>query len=413
MYRAAGESEGMPGQINMNLTMNYPAVVLEDIEAITSVVCGADNEEINTLSVTFADSAAYSVALEQWDIGKPIILIANDDESEGCGAELERGFFVAETVSPDATKLSITVTAHKESIEAIADECEMDFQSLPAATGPLERRIDWDPSSTLSWGKSLPYTTIFNNNYLNVALERAGFQSTLVFSGHLKFSFLTFSLKELWFDIMANFDADAAVSATLQASYSKSFSYFPAALEWSLVDVPGVISLGPGIAFGMQFDFQANGRLHAEAGVGFDIPAGVVHIDLRNSSLSYVSGWTPQWTSYATLDAAATVNLDVAAHLQLEMGFDLLDGVVDMSAGITAAPGIHNTFTLRGDQTISTTKLLQHTPESCTTTTNGVQLVSDFVFSINAYAHTYWSKTLYSISRRLVNKCYIFAYEGC
>lgn len=178
----------------MNVTMKTPAVILEDIEAITNVLCGTDK---GSLTVSFANPTAWSTAIEDWDIGSPLVLITNEDN--GCTPDQERGFFITDRVAFDEAKLTITVSASQQKLEDIADEMEMEFNSLPAAT--LVRRLELNPSATLSWSKSLPRTSVFKNDYLDIAAESASFSTKLTFSGRLKFSFWTWSVKELYFDV--------------------------------------------------------------------------------------------------------------------------------------------------------------------------------------------------------------------
>lgn len=112
----------------------------------------------------------------------------------------------------------------------------------------------------------------------------------------------------------------------------------PDALSWSVVKVPGLVSLGPGVSFGLQLDFAASGQAGVTAGVGFALPAGLVHLDLGDSSKSYTSGWKPVYTAYANLTQAAVVDVDVGANLKVEMAFVLLNGVVDLSSGKFLSP---------------------------------------------------------------------------
>ncbi|KAM7201357.1 hypothetical protein V8F33_003457 [Rhypophila sp. PSN 637] len=399
LYYAAADE---PGSISMNITMKTPAVILEDVEAITNVVCGAEK---SSLTVSFSNPTAWSTAIEDWDVGGPVVLITNEDN--GCSPDEERGFFVTDKVTFDETTLTVTLAASQQKIEELADDMEMEFSSLPAAT--LVRRIELNPKATISWSKSLPRTSVFKNQYVDIAAESASFSTKLTFSGHLKFSFLTWSVKSLYFDVAAAFDASAVVSANLMAQYSKSITYSPDAISWSVVKVPGIVSLGPGVAFGLQLDFSASGQAGITAGVGFALPAGLIHIDLKNSANSYTSGWKPVYTAYANLTQAAVVDLDVGANLKVEMAFVLLGGVVDLSSGIAATPAIANTFTLHGTQNVSPGGVLLPTATTCSAATNGVQLVSDFVFKVTAYVSKYWSKQLYSYETQILNKCYQFA----
>ncbi|PNH39831.1 hypothetical protein VD0004_g7085 [Verticillium dahliae] len=406
-YSSSDEEE--PGSIGMNLTMNNPTVVLEHIDSISNVIC-------NNLTVTvlFENLEGFNEAVKDWSDDEAFVLITN--HMGNCNAALERGFFLASGVSSNAEKLAVTVKASRKELASIAESCEMAFTSLPAAS--LTRRLVLDPSVSLSFAEGLPENTVLfsDGQYIDVTAEEAWFQSTITFSGYLKYNFWRFRLEHLYFDLDANFASSAAVSAEIRASFAETIRYSPDVLAWSLVEVPGIVSLGPGIAFGLALDVEATAAVGLHAGVDVNIPAGNVHVDLLDGSKSGTSGWEPQYNSYANISQAADVRLDVGADVTVQLAFKLLGGLVDLSSGVTASPGIANKFKLRGEQdawvggTGAQIDAGFEVPKDglVCAETNGVEFASDFYFNVSAFATKFWQRDLYNVRVPLWDVCYSF-----
>jgi hypothetical protein len=406
----SSEKEDEQGTINMELAFNNPAVVLEHVEDVSKVVCSD-----SLLTVTFANLAGFKEAIEDWDIDEPFVLITGATD-KGCAAEFERGFFVVDDVTSDASKLTIRVSATKGELPDLAGELEMSFTSLPAAT--LTRRLTLNPKYSLNFAEGLdgPTTIFSDGKHIEITAEEAWFSSTLTFSGKLKYNFWGFKLKELYFDIDAEFDASSAVSARINAAFEEAVSYKPDALAYSLVDVPGVISLGPGVAFGLAVDVEASAAVDLYAGVDISIPAGNVHVDFLDGDKTGTSGWEPLYDSFANISQAADVRLDVGADVTVMLQFKLLGGLVDLSSGVTASPGFANTFKLRGEQdarvngTVKGINAGINIPKNALecADTNGIEFISDFLFSVSAYATKWWNKELYNVRVPVVDYCLPF-----
>lgn len=292
----------------------------------------------------------------------------------------------------------------------------MSFSSLPAAT--LTRRLTLNPKYSITFAEGLPdRTTIFSDGrYIDITAEEAWFSSTLTFSGKLKYNFWGFKLQELYFDIDADFAASAAVSANIQAAFTEAVRYNPDDLAWNAIDVPGIVQLGPGIAFGLAVDVDATAAVGLYAGVDISMPAGNVHVDFLDGAKTGTSGWEPEYNSYANITQAADVRLDVGADVTVQLKFKLLGGLIDLSSGVTASPGFANTFKLRGEQDFNvngTTKAISagiEIPQDALecADTNGIEFVSDFVFKVSAFATKWFNRELYSVRLPLVDYCLSF-----
>ncbi|EFQ30558.1 hypothetical protein CGRA01v4_12553 [Colletotrichum graminicola] len=413
-YAGAGESADQDGSIDMSLAFKNPAVVLEHVDAVKAVVCGDDE-----LTVAFSDADAFHEAVQGWTASADeggFILITN--HLGNCDAEFERGFFMATGLTADEDDLTVTVAASKEELANIAGSCEMAFTSLPAAT--LARRLTLDPSYSLSFAQGLANNTVLfsDGQYVNITADEAWFSSNITFSGYLKYNFWGFKVEALYFDLDATFDSAVGVSVDVLAAYSHSLKYAPDALSYSLVTVPGVVELGPGVAFAVGLDLNVSAAVGVTAGLSVGLPAGKVHLDLLDFGKSSATGWDPVYSSHANITESADVHVNTTADVTVRLAIDLLGGLVDLSAGITATPGFDNTFKLRGDQklglagnfTSPPTEAVADVPKDglVCAEKNGVEFATDFTFNLTGFATKYWSGELYSVRVPLWDVCYSF-----
>ncbi|KAE8165242.1 hypothetical protein BDV40DRAFT_297839 [Aspergillus tamarii] len=395
------------GSVNMNLELNHDTIVLEYIDAIRSVKCTDES-----VIVAFKDAAGFEAALQSWSFENSLILITN--HLGNCDAEFERGFFKVDQIASDESNLLITCNASKQPITEIAETCELTFSSVPA--GKLAKRLTLDPSFSIPFAKSLASNTVLLSEppYLTVTADEATFSSEITFSGYLYYDFWAFKLRQLYFDIDAGFSADVALSAHLAAAYNKSFTYNPSDLTYTLVNIPGIVQLGPGVAFGLEMDFSASAAVDVVAGLSISMPNGNVHVDLLDSVNTVATGWTPTYQPYANISAQANVQADASATVTVEMALSFLGGLVDLSSGLTAKPGIANTFLL--DAKLDTeyaknatgTGVTQNAQIERPSCGEGVSLKSDFIFSLDAFVTRSWSTTLVNTGIPLWDFCYQF-----
>lgn len=397
-------------QINMTMTTNNTFVALEYIDAVTEVICGAGK-----MTVTFADKVAFQAAADNWvSVAEGLVLITNNNGN--CDSELERGFYDVSKIVADAASLTISASAAAKKIEDVAGELEMTFSSLPAAQ--LQRRLTLDPKVTVGWGASLPEKKVLFNYppYVDVSADSAHFNTSVTFSGYLKFNFWGFKLEDLYFDIDASLDTAVALSANVQAAYKNTFMYAPDDLSWTVVSVPGVIALGPGVAFGIGVDLATSGAVDVKTQLSARMPAGNVHIDMKNKFKTTATGWNPKWEADAQISQKASVQADVFASLTVEIAVKILGGIIDLSSGLTATPRVNNKFTLDGNQGVATGgtftsiggELSQKKP-GASPCEQGVSLKSDFLFELDGYLTKYWKGKLYNVTVPITDNCWNWA----
>ncbi|KAK7960736.1 hypothetical protein PG988_011950 [Apiospora saccharicola] len=389
------------GLVNLTLAVSTGAVALEYIDAITNVDCGDDS-----LTVSFGNDEAYKTALDSWSAMETLFMITN--HLGNCDVEFERGFFTVDKVAPGASANTISCSASKEQMQSIADSVEMTFTSIP--TTSLQKRLTVDPSVSIAFNKEWEDVTLYElDPYVKIAADEARFAANVTFSGTFKYSFLSWKLETFDFDIDTSLDADLQLSAYVAAGYKNSFKYQPDSLAYNLVDVPGVVSLGPGVAFGIGLDLATSAGVNVTAGAGISLPDGNVHLDLQDGASAATSGWQPQYTSFARISEKGEVQANVSASVTVQLALKFLGGLVDLSSGLTAEPAFHNRFVLDGAQGADMhTGLDPLSPTTAETCGNGVQLQSDFLFALSGFITKYWSSKIWDTAVPIADKCYYF-----
>lgn len=95
--------------VAVSLSMQHPAVVLEDVDDVTAVDCTGQA----SVAVTFSDADAFDEALSSWSgLNDSFVLVTN--HLGDCDTELERSFFVADTDTLASYEANFTIIAKAE-----------------------------------------------------------------------------------------------------------------------------------------------------------------------------------------------------------------------------------------------------------------------------------------------------------
>lgn len=97
----------------VNHTLTLPAVLLEQIASISNVDCTA-----SSVAVTFNDSSVFAAAKSAWTTDGTIVLITN--HLGDCDPELERSFFVVESLSFNNATLVAMASSLKSNVSSTA-----------------------------------------------------------------------------------------------------------------------------------------------------------------------------------------------------------------------------------------------------------------------------------------------------
>lgn len=263
-----------------------------------------------------------------------------------------------------------------------------------------------DPSYTVNTALALPSdTTLYTYSpYLTVSADTAAFSSNVTFSGYLNYNWLLFKLEDLYFDIDTAFTADLTLSADVTSAYSTTFSYSPSALTYSLISVPGILSLGPELTFAVDAEVSASEAVTITTSAGIALADGNIHLDLLDEDNTSTTGWVPTYTASAEISGNATAEFNPTAALTVEISILFFGGLIDLSTGLTATPGFENAFTLTATEGVDLNGVEDLTPEG--TCAEGLKLQSNFTFAVDAFATEWYSTELYSVSIPLLDECY-------
>lgn len=95
--------------VSVGLSMQNSAVNLEDVEDIVGVDCTGQV----SVAITFNNTEAFSEALTTWSsLNDSFVMITN--HMGDCDAELERGFFVADSDTLASFETNLTIIAQTE-----------------------------------------------------------------------------------------------------------------------------------------------------------------------------------------------------------------------------------------------------------------------------------------------------------
>jgi len=157
------------------------------------------------------------------------------------------------------------------------------------------------------------------------------------------------------------------------------------------------------VHLGIGAAIDTSAAVDISAGLAIALDDGSIHLDALDAGKITTSGWELTHTVSANISAAAKAGIDPFVALTVEMEVELLAGLVDLSTGITATPGLENEFVLTATGSTVGGGLAVGTCD------DGLQLKSSFVFSVVAFATQWYSKELYHYSKELLNECFSWA----
>ena len=99
--------------VNVSLSMNHPAVLLEEIDDIRTVDC-----EPASVTITFSQAASFNRAVADWSDNGNFILVTN--HLGDCDTENERGIFLTKKISAHKGNFTIVASGEKTDINNAA-----------------------------------------------------------------------------------------------------------------------------------------------------------------------------------------------------------------------------------------------------------------------------------------------------
>ncbi|KAI6351917.1 hypothetical protein MCOR25_009680 [Pyricularia grisea] len=395
--------------VHVDLQMQTPTVLLEDIASVNNVTC-VDG----TLTVTFKNTEGFSAAVASWSNKGDLVFFTN--HLGGCDTEVERGVFLVNQFSSDVKDLTVTAHSEKKDVASTAAQTVIEFQGVPVAKKrrSVAKREKLDPRGisvsenglTIGGTVGIPDgTSIYSfPPYLEVSADTASITASVTFSGKVDYNILGGKLNQLYVDVDSSIDAEVGVTLTASAEYRDSFTYSPSKLSYMIVDVPGIITLGPELLFdvGLDVDVGAGVTVTGTAGVG--LQNGRIHLDFLDMNQTTAQPWQPTHNAQLDLSEKAWAKADTWVDVTFQLVVEVLAGVVDLNAGLTARPRFNNEFAFTASQSVNETGGV--TQPDDTVCAQGLSLQSDFSFSLTAFVSSLWSRSLYNVQVPIADKCY-------
>lgn len=291
------------------------------------------------------------------------------------------------------------------------------FSGIPGSSSSTsaaaKRDIVVDPDSvTVSADFDFGPITLFEyENYVSVTAQTAEVDVSVMLSGYLDFDIWTLSVESLYVDVETAASAALALDVNVTASYNDTFSY-DVGYEYYVLDVAGLLTFGPAVALSVGAALDLAASVDASLALGAAIANGTLHLDLVGGDAATADGWD-EATYYANLTLAKQAAVDVTPFVSLTVGvdFEILGGLVDLSSGLTPRLNFPTTAKLDAEQDVSMGSATNGTftvtqPGGDGMCTNGLDVKSDFQFTLDAFVTEYWNQTLYSYTADIVDECY-------
>ncbi|KUI63953.1 hypothetical protein VM1G_10694 [Cytospora mali] len=383
------------------LSMQHPAVVLEDVDDVASVDCTGQAY----VSVTFKNTDAFNEALSSWrGLNDSFVFVTN--HLGDCDAELERSFFVADTdtLASYEGNLTIIAQAEKKDVYSTAESTDINFNNVPTSDSNVDKRgISLDKEGlSIAYNYTTPSEqTILVNDYVTVVLHEAEISNSASYAGHVKWGLVS-GVTEFTIDIDKSMWHHADLTFDISTKWTDTFRWAPDPLTYSVLEIPGILSLGPsaGISFGGQIIAEAGGSVTTD--FTSSTPNGTIHLDFINWDDSTSSGWTPDHEATFNVTEDVQLTLKPFVDFTVEFACNLFDGLIDLSTGVKAEPSFPFVTTATATQAINSTGAVTFPNTTCA---NGLSQEVEFGFEIVAFATNWVNATLYDYSVDLYKGC--------
>lgn len=204
----------------------------------------------------------------------------------------------------------------------------------------------------------------------------------------------------------SNTTSDIVLDLGIDLPLNKSFSYVED-VESYTVDIPGVLSFGPQISFIIGADASTDAAVDVSLDLSSEIYNGSITLDYTGD-FTAVGSWDPQFDITVTVSEAASVAVTPYVTTSFAMEFDILGGTYTASGGIAPQAKFPTSIALDASEEIGAGK-----GETATTTekstgecANGVELLSELSFSLDAFVTGHWDdEYAYNVTLPVVDKC--------
>lgn len=280
------------------------------------------------------------------------------------------------------------------------------FENLPTSEYSSKKRgISYDEDGlAISSDVTLdPNLDILAIDQVTVTANHVEVSSTVTYSGSLKYSIWDFKVTEFTFDVTKSTYHDLSLTLDFTAPYVYELGYDITPLAYYLVDIPGVLTLGPALSFGVGVNFTVEAELTVTADISSRVENGSIHIDLVNPDQSSISNWSPTYSATANITEKAAVIVDPYVATTIEMEAQILNGALDLSTGVTVSPNFPITFAATTTQDVASNGTISIPDEDCA---NGWGVNVDFEVGIEFFATQWASIDMTAYSVNIGSYCY-------
>lgn len=293
---------------------------------------------------------------------------------------------------------------------------QVDFDAIPASTA--QEKVDTisargftkttnAPGGSLTAPKTCSLDLCFAKNeilystdHFKLVADEVSFDTDVTYSGRLKYDIFKHETNELWFDIEVSqnltIDMTAVVTDTL---LNRTSTYAPGTLTASLIHVPGILTIGPGIGFSAQAELSVSSPVNISLKTKVGLYDGRVRLDFVNIHKTRIRGWRPSYDIKAETKAKVNATFSPTSTLDVKMVVNFLHGLVDLSSGIKASPGFHSEFVMSANEVAESMegKIKAVQANNMGNCSNGVEVYTSFTFSLVAYVTRFLSASLYGL----------------
>lgn len=207
-----------------------------------------------------------------------------------------------------------------------------------------------------------------------------------------------------------NTTSDLVLDLGIDAPSNKTFSYNKA-LDFFTVDIPGVLSFGPQISFTIGAELIADAAVDVVLDLSSTIYNGSFTLDYTGN-VSASGSWSPTFDVSVEISEAAEVSVNPFVTSLFELELSILGGALNVSGGIAPNVSFPITVAVDADQEIGGGKneTATATDKGSGACENGVELVSDFDFNLDAFVTGQWNdEYAYNVSLPILDQCLSWA----
>ncbi|XP_044715149.1 uncharacterized protein HRG_11417 [Hirsutella rhossiliensis] len=265
---------------------------------VAKVVCDA-----NSIKVIFKDNTAFETAQDKWPGQGQFLFVTNAQGN--CDQETERGIYRADGVTANQESKTFEIAVQKTDFKETTEDTDITVDSItmPGLSRRAEFSKKFETSYDMEHSKEL-----FNYKNVSLVADHLHIEAGVTFSGKIKMKW--FSVTECWFDMSGHAALDLGLQLQLMAQFQETISKSTSPLTFPLLAVPGIITVGPAVQFGVGMDIAAIAALTAEANVKLDFPNAQWHVDLVDGEKSKSEGFTPNTEANVKLGGRASLLMD-------------------------------------------------------------------------------------------------------